>query len=113
MIGCVQGVFDVPAAFAGSLLLELNYDTSLVFCYANPVVQAPGQDLECDYRCVELFKVPARMSLRSVLLERCTTFELPNEPEERLQAETRANSRYLWDSVQFMIDKRTEWWGQS
>lgn len=96
VIGCLQGVFDVALlgvrGWLGSALSKLTYDTSLVFCYANRVVQAPNEDLEGDYRCVELFKVPAYRSLKDVLLENCSTLELPQEPEERLQAETHANS---------------------
>ena len=99
--------------FSGSALHELEFDTSLVFCYANRVVQAPNADFEGDYRCVELFKVPAKRSLISVLLDNCSTFELPQEPEDRLQAETHANSRYLWHSVPSRLHERSEWWGQS
>lgn len=117
VIGCLQGVFDVSMLNAASILasaeFDLHFDTSLVFCYANRIVQAPNEDLEGDYRCVELFKVPAHRSLKDVLLENCSTFELPQEPEERLQAETHANSRYLWHSVPSILHERSEWWGRS
>lgn len=114
-IGCFQGVFDVSLESSGILWPKVGYsfDTSLVFCYANSVVQPPNEDIEGDYRCVELFKVPAGRLFRDVLLENCTTFQLPQEPEERLQAETRTNSRFLWHSVPSTLRERSEWWGES
>ena len=85
-------------------------DTSLVFCYANRVVQSPIEDFEADYRCVELFKIPAGRSVKQALLQSCTTFELPYEPEYRLKAQTRSNSRALWHSLPDRLYERSEWW---
>ena len=116
VLGCFQGVFVVSLngdnGFFGFSGLKFGIDTSLVFCYANRVVQAPDEDFEGDYRCVELFKISAERCFRDVLLENCCTSELPQEPEERLQIETHASHRYLWHSVPSAIHNRSEWWGQ-
>lgn len=105
-----QGVFVVHLGKIPGHQLSCDVDTTFLFCYANPVCLAPDEYLEGDYRCVELFKVPAGKSLKEMLLKNCTTFELPQEPEHRLQAQTHANSRALWHSVPDKLHERSEWW---
>lgn len=108
-------MLHLACGFGASLtdfLLQNAYDvdTSLVFCYANRVVQSPIEDFEADYRCVELFKIPAGRSFKDALLQSCTTFELPQEPEHRLRVQTGSNSRALWHSVPDKLHERSEWW---
>ena len=86
-------------------------DASLVFCYANPVVLAPIQEFEADYRTVELLKIPAGKSFEQAMKQKCTAFALPEELEHRLQSQTQAEERALWHSlppaIQTRVDKQS------
>ena len=71
---------------------------SLAFCYANRVSQPPDAYLEADYRCVELFKIAGGQTFTQALLQSCTTFDLPCQPEQELFSQTQTERQAFWHS---------------
>lgn len=83
-------------------------DTSLIFCYANPVTQNPTQYFEADYLGAELFKIPAGVRYDEAFMTQHTAYQLPYEPEQKLAAQSPEEEQALWHSLH--EDVQARWW---